>query len=294
MSFDQDALSDAISNHGRVVRIVIAKTEGSVPRGAGAAMLVWDDGQSGTIGGGKLEFEAIALARQQTKAATVRSVPLGPALGQCCGGSVTLISEVFDQSSLPKTLPFVRKIGPSHGAAPAGDCFAWHNGWLAEPAPSKRNVWIYGAGHVGRAMVNVLAPLPDVAITWVDTAPNRFPDAIAANVSPFVAAHPPDAASHAPHNAEHLILTYDHQFDLALCHALLQRSFGSLGLIGSATKWARFRKRLAHLGHAPEHIGQIACPIGDTRLGKHPQQIAIGVAMAMLGGLAVDRQKGTG
>jgi xanthine dehydrogenase accessory factor len=87
---------------------------------------------------------------------------------------------------------------------------------------------------------------------------------------------------YAPKKADHLILTYSHEIDLDLCHRLLGHGFRSAGLIGSRTKWARFRKRLAALGHAPAAIERITCPIGTPALGKHPQAIAIGVAAAML------------
>jgi xanthine dehydrogenase accessory factor len=96
------------------------------------------------------------------------------------------------------------------------------------------------------------------------------------------AADPALLADHAPSGAEHLVLTYSHALDLELCHRLLSRGFGRLGLIGSATKWARFRSRLAALGHSPAQIARIDCPIGDPGLGKHPQAIAIGVAGALL------------
>ena len=295
MTFDIDKLRDLIAVYGKVARIVIANTAGSTPRNAGTAMFVWDHGQIGTIGGGSLEFEATKLARAQTKQALMRTIPLGPALGQCCGGSVTLVTEVFDAKTLPQTMPYARQVGPSTGNAPDTDSFYWNNGWLVEGATARqRPIWIYGAGHVGRALVDVLAPLPDTAITWVDTAPSRFPDIAHNNVAPLVAVQPQDATQHAPPNAEHLILTYDHQIDLDLCHAVLSQPFARAGLIGSATKWARFRKRLAQLGHSPAQIARIACPIGDIGLGKHPQQIAIGVAMAMLGGLAQDQHEGAG
>jgi len=293
MTFDLDRLREATAAHGRVVRIVVVQTAGSVPRAAGTSMLVWEGGQSGTIGGGRLEFEAVAAARRQTHGATLKTVPLGPALGQCCGGSVTLVAEAFTHDSLPDSLPYARQIGPAAATRPDGTGFVWKNGWLIEGAPSPRDIWIYGAGHVGRALVNVLAPLPDVAITWVDTAADRFPNTVA-HVTPLVAHAPEAVVGYAPDHAEHLILTYDHQIDFALCHALLQRRFESVGLIGSATKWARFRKRLALLGHSQEEIGRIACPIGETGLGKHPQQIAIGVAMTMLGALADKRHEGAG
>ena len=87
---------------------------------------------------------------------------------------------------------------------------------------------------------------------------------------------------HAPESAEHLILTYSHEIDFALCHALLEHGFGFAGLIGSETKWARFRKRLATLGHPDARIARICCPIGQKSYGKHPQAIAIGVAAHLL------------
>ena len=156
-------------------------------------------------------------------------------------------------------------------------------GWLVEPvAAPTRQLWIWGAGHVGRALVSVLAPLPDLAITWVDVAPDRFPLDVPPNVTMVPAADPATLADHAPTGAEHLILTFSHALDLELCHRLLRRGFRSCGLIGSATKWARFRSRLKALGHDPAAVGRIRCPIGDPALGKHPQAIAVGVAAELI------------
>ena len=230
------------------IRITITKTAGSVPREAGTQMLVWADRTEGTIGGGRLEWEAMAEARKMLadgRSTHRAQIPLGPHLGQCCGGSVSLVWEVADT--------------------------------LEQPAA--RPLWIYGAGHVGRALVQVMAPLPDFDITWVDTHADRFPET---DVTTLVAADPALAVKHAPAHADHLILTYSHEIDLALCHAVLNHSFHSAGLIGSATKWARFKTRLGALGHAPEQISRIACPIGDPSLGKHPAAIALGVATAMI------------
>jgi xanthine dehydrogenase accessory factor len=128
----------------------------------------------------------------------------------------------------------------------------------------------------------VLSPLPDLAITWIDTAPERFPEAIPTGVTVVPAVDPAALVAHAPRGAEHLVMTYSHALDLELCHRILLHGYGALGVIGSATKAARFRARLRDLGHLPQDVARIACPIGDKRLGKHPQAIALGVATALL------------
>ena len=340
--FDLSALSSALAVHGRVARVVIAAHDGSSPREVGAAMLVWDRGQSGTIGGGALEYEAVGKARDWLAAwapilaaspptpslphagggrrfagsvteddgrnrppppnvgegwgggaARVDRVALGPSLGQCCGGAVTLWTEVFDAppeavagvvARGPGTMPLAVKrvlvAARGQGVRPAPGLVA---GWLVEPvAEAERQVWIWGAGHVGRALVGVLAPLPGIALTWVDTGPERFPEVIPEGVTPVWAERPEALVDHVPVGAEHLIVTYSHALDLELCHRLLGRGFGWLGLIGSATKWARFRSRLRALGHSGAEIDRITCPIGDVSLGKHPQAIAIGVGLQLL------------
>lgn len=297
--FDLAGLRAAIAAHGPVARVVIAGHEGSSPREAGAAMLVWADGQSGTVGGGALEWEAATRARAMLgsgpQAPGVARVPLGPALGQCCGGAVTLVTEVFaeapvavssvvarslDGSAMPLAVKRLIDRARARGEQPATQIV---QGWLVEPeAKASRDLWIWGAGHVGRALVGVLAPLPGLTITWVDVAPERFPEAAAPDVRILPVPDPAQAVALAPAGAEHLILTFSHALDLELCHRLLTHGFASCGLIGSATKWARFRSRLAALGHGPGEIARITCPIGDPALGKHPQAIAISVAAAFL------------
>jgi xanthine dehydrogenase accessory factor len=302
--FDLNALEAAVAAQGRVARVVIAAHDGSSPREVGAAMLVWAQGQSGTIGGGALEHEATALARAALARGGVaqdglalRRVALGPALGQCCGGRVTVLTEVYDAASLPRPeagllaravedrpMPLAVKRmlarARGEGVMPAPQLV---QGWFVEPlARPARQIWIWGAGHVGRALVAVLAPLPGLAITWVDVARDRFPETVPEGVTVLCAATPEALAAHAPRRAEHLIVTYSHALDLELCHRLLAHGFARCGLIGSATKWARFRSRLAALGHAPEAVARIDCPIGDPALGKHPRAIAVGVAAALL------------
>ena len=297
--FDVSALKTAVACHGRVARVVIAAYSGSSPREVGAAMLVWADGQSGTIGGGALEWHAVTRARTMLAAGGTRldREALGPRLGQCCGGAVTLLTEVYDEVTVEalsgeviaratddSTMPLaVKRLLVATRGKGATHTPQLVQGWMVEPvARATRILWVWGAGHVGRALVAVLAPLPGVEITWVDTARDRFPKAMPEGVTPVWTTRPEALADHAPQEAEHLIVTYSHTLDLELCHRLLRRGFLWLGLIGSATKWARFRSRLAALGHPGEEIARITCPIGDIGLGKHPQAIAVGVAVQLL------------
>lgn len=293
MGFDVEALRRAVEAHGRVARVVIAEVKGSAPREIGAAMLVWDGGQAGTIGGGALELEAA-----RAPAEGLRRFPLGPALGQCCGGAVTLLTEIYDaarvaaligdvvarpvtgEAEMPLAVRRLLGRARDRGERPEP---ALIDGWMVEPVMTPaRHIWIWGAGHVGRALVGVLCPLPDLALTWIDTAPERFPEQVPEGVAVLPAADPATLMRHAPRNADHLILTYSHALDLSLCDAALRHGFARAGVIGSATKWARFRARLGKLGHSGQEVARIDCPIGDPGLGKHPQAIALGVAARIL------------
>ena len=297
--FDLHALTEAVRLHGRVARVVIAHHDGSAPRDTGTAMLVWGDarsgGQSGTIGGGALEHQATQAARSQTKTITASRIALGPSLGQCCGGAVTLVTDVYDAANLPQGPIVARSLDGSpmplavkrllanaraQGTVPQTQLL---QNWLIEPvtAPTRR-LWLWGAGHVGRALAQVMAPLPELHITWIDIAADRFPTTIPDGVTALPAPDPAAAIALAPQDAEHLIVTFSHILDLELCHRLLNHGFSRCGLIGSATKWARFRNRLTDLGHDAQSIARITCPIGDPGLGKHPQAIALGVAAEFL------------
>lgn len=301
MSFDLSSLDKCVAAHGAVVRVLVSGTKGSAPRDTGATMLVWQGGQSGTIGGGALEHQASVQAREMLTGATRvahLTQPLGPGLGQCCGGNVTLVLERFEAESLPaeKTHIFARAVDADASAdipalmqrridaandAPITPILT--AGWLAESikqAPTP--VWIYGAGHVGRALARILAPLNGYDITLIDTEAARLPKHLPENVTPLVASTMADLVKHAPNNAHHYIMTMDHGFDLEICHRLLNRSFGFAGLIGSKTKWARFQSRLEKLGHRRGEISRITCPIGDPALGKEPQTIAVGIAHGLL------------
>ncbi|WPZ22386.1 xanthine dehydrogenase accessory protein XdhC [Sulfitobacter faviae] len=237
--------------------VEVTATRGSAPRDAGTAMKVTPDAIAGTIGGGALEHQAIAHARQmlaESRCEDSQTLPLGPGLGQCCGGAVSLRYTTTPRpldAATPLPLPDVQSDVP---------------------------LWLWGAGHVGRAVVAACPPRA-FEITWIDSARDRFPDRVPPHVTVTPAADMPRLAAHAPRDAHHLIFTYSHDIDLALCAALLNRGAASVGLIGSDTKKSRFSRRLRAMGLDPSGI---TCPIGDKSLGKLPAQIAHGALIALI------------
>lgn len=238
------------------VRITVAEARGSTPREAGAAMLVDADGRfTGTIGGGTLEWQALAEAQRLLRSGETRremTFALGPDLGQCCGGRVTLRFErVTDEATLAK----------------------------CETTP----LLLFGAGHVGRAIALSLAPLP-FDVRWIDPRPNAFPAAFPPNVTPVAPADPVTEIAAAPAGSQVLILTHSHALDLALCDAALRRDdLPFVGVIGSATKRARFLSQLLAMGHEKGVLARLTCPIGLPDLGsKEPAVIAAGVAVQLL------------
>ena len=237
--------------------VEVTATRGSAPRDAGTAMKVTPDAIAGTIGGGALEHQAIAHARQmlaEGRCEDSQTLPLGPGLGQCCGGAVSLRYTTAPRpldAATPLPLPDVQSDVP---------------------------LWLWGAGHVGRAVVAACPPRA-FDLTWIDSARDRFPDQILPHVTVTPAADMPRLAAHAPREAHHLIFTYSHDIDLALCAALLNRGAASVGLIGSDTKKSRFSRRLRDMGLDPSGI---TCPIGDKSLGKLPAQIAHGALIALI------------
>lgn len=304
---DLEDLCATVAREGRIVRVMVVETRGSTPRAAGAAMLVWQDGQSGSIGGGRLEHEATHDARVMLAGGGHRRVlrqALGPALGQCCGGAVVLVFEAFESSDVERATEALTHSGcwarpiekgddnpPNAALSDIGPPVEWSDGWLIERRSAVRPVVIHGAGHVGRALALVLAPLPDLGIMLAD-ARTELLQGLPMRIE--LSNDPLRAITKAPDTAAHVIVTHDHALDLELCHRLLSRHFASAGLIGSASKWTRFRQRLLALGHADTQISRISCPIGDPDLGKHPQAIALGVAATIIKGAdakATDRRR---
>ena len=308
MALDLKMLRKKVLLHGKVCRTAIIEAKGSVPRGIGTEMLTWEGGQHGTIGGGALEFQA---TKEGFEGEYLKTIPLGPNLGQCCGGSVTLVNEIFNLDRLDEMNSenfFSRQISGSNTkplsivkleqninntAEPTEKCVL-SKGWLFESIKTNRiPIWVYGAGHVGRALIQILSPFPEFDLTWLDTGKERFPKNIHENVKVLYSSELPSLTEYAPDNCQHFILTYSHALDLDLCHRLLGRSFYSVGLIGSKTKWVRFQKRLTELGHPLDNIQRISCPIGNPLLGKQPQAVAISLAQELLLSLNAVKLRGT-
>ena len=288
-------LIEAIEAEGAAALITLAETAGSAPREAGARMVVRPSGGFyGTIGGGELEHEALAEARAALAAgrgpARRRSVALGPELGQCCGGRVVWRVETFDRRDLAALAPLraAEREGPfvaqtrlggdgrverRLGDAPGGDEQREAFGEAATP------VYLFGAGHVGRALALTLAPLP-FAVRWIDPRPDAFPKLAPTNVTMVAAADPPAELKAAPDGAFVLAITHSHPLDLAVvAEALRQDRFAYVGMIGSATKRARFVSQLRAAGIAEERVAKLVCPIGAPGIvGKEPAVIAVAVA----------------
>ena len=250
------------------VLVQVAETKGSAPREVGAWMVVWPEGLSGTIGGGNLEFDAVAQARAllQGQAGApapgeVRRFALGPSLGQCCGGIVMLRFE---------------RIG-------AADAPALRRRLALNLAP----LALFGGGHVGHAIVRVLCTLP-YAVRWIDSRDEVFPPNRPAQVRTEYS-DPIQAAVHelAP-GSRVLIMSFSHAEDLDIVIACLQRlrlrdDLPYIGLIGSKTKWATFRHRLSARGFSEAEQARVTCPIGIPGItGKEPEVIAVATAAQLL------------
>ncbi len=269
-------LRAAVAAHGCAATVTVAATRGSAPRDSGTTMVVWASGQSGTIGGGALEFEAVARARQALARGTDRidRIALGPSLGQCCGGAVTLKTEIWHAGRLGEA-------AGTETAVESPQLATLRRAIAAAPPIPARPLWLWGAGHVGRAIADQLAGT-GLALTWLDARANLVASPPRRHFAHRHLTNVAAAAATAPADADHLILTHAHALDLEICHQLLARPARSIGLIGSATKRARFRARLTALGHVPDDLGRIRCPIGRPALGKEPESIAVGVIAGLL------------
>ncbi len=230
------------------VLVSIVALQGSSPRGVGSKLLVTEDQQFDSIGGGHLEYKAIAQARlmmTQEHLTAIIDYPLGASLGQCCGGKVSLMFEVFKATKMP--------------------------------------VVVFGAGHVGRALVPLLAQLP-VQVTWVDSRYDMLPKELPHGVVGMQEEHPQDYITDCVANSCYLVMTHHHGVDLALTEAILKRGDAYyLGVIGSVTKGRKFRQRLAAKDYSVNSISHLNCPMGKAGIsGKQPMEVAIAIAAQVM------------
>ncbi len=264
-------MREAACDHFRVALVHVLKVRGSGPREVGAMMGVTPRGHYfGTIGGGALEYRAIRealaaldeLGRTGKPKSRVFDWALGPELGQCCGGHVRI-------AIVPFSLDQVALIDAYFQDAISSD--------------SRQPLLLFGAGHVGRAVTQALAPLA-FRVTWVDSREEAFPERAPQNVEPRLRADPVAEIELAPPGAFILIMTHDHGLDLALTTAALRRDdLPFVGLIGSATKRGRFERRLREAGFAEARIASLTCPIGLPSIrGKEPAVIAASVAAQLV------------
>ncbi len=269
-------------HHGTCAMVSVVKAEGSVPREEGARMVVTPHGFHGTIGGGMLEWKALAEAQAmlgKPRAVKVITQSLGPDLGQCCGGRVTLAVESFGAGQLAEVEALAAREG--QGA------FTFTNRLPGLPltehfGEQRRHILIFGAGHVGRALILALAQLP-FDITWADPRPEAFPGAVPQNVS-AIAGNPLEVVASALEGALAFVMSHSHALDLSIANAALRNaSIAEVGVIGSATKRARFEKRLREAGVAENRVRGMICPIGIGGIrSKLPASIAISVAAQII------------
>jgi xanthine dehydrogenase accessory factor len=305
------------------VLVTVAIVEGSVPREPGARMLVDATRQWGTVGGGHLELRGVETARAMLAAGAngahlrrLERFPLGPSLGQCCGGVVHLAFELADKDHLallaarrnedcwrlvaldgePDLALCDANGQPVQGRAPNFDATrgthvlrdAEGRRWLADLVAAPRaHLMLFGAGHVGAAIVRALGDLP-CHVTWVDEREDLFPANLPHNVAVEATDTPEALAAGAPPGTSFLVMTHSHALDQRLAETILKRQKVDatpdwFGLIGSSTKRAQFERRLRERGIEQERLDAMVCPIGIPGIeSKLPAAIAVAVAAQLL------------
>ena len=324
MSLWPEKLAALVAAGEPAALVAVAAVRGSAPREAGAAMIVTARDLFGTIGGGRLEYRAARLARTMLRdgaRARLEEFPLGPELGQCCGGHVALRFQRITAADRAWLYPLRRWIAEGReaalvfaagadggaglavsGAETAGDLGprgpvaaraarrvlagaaasddAWH---VVRVRPPDCAVYLFGAGHVGRALASILGQLP-CRVVWIDERKDAFSAAVPANVAAVRAGDPAAEAARAPNGTYFLVMTHSHARDRQIVEAVLRRGdFAYLGLIGSATKRARFAARLRAAGIGEAALARLVCPIGAEGIpGKEPGVIALAAAAEIM------------
>lgn len=240
-----EALAELQQQGTPCVLVTLIEERGSTPRNAGAKLVVTAERSYDTIGGGHLEYKALQIAREMLESRSreprLERFTLGASLGQCCGGVTVLLFE------------------------PMGQPQAY--------------IAVFGAGHVGRALVPLLASLP-CRVRWIDSREQEFPAQIPAGVDKVLAEDVVDEVEEMPAGSYFIVMTHDHPLDLQLAAAILTRNdFAWFGLIGSKSKRARFAHRLQERGVPAEAIQRMRCPMGLAEVkGKLPMEIAVSIA----------------
>ncbi|WP_303983733.1 xanthine dehydrogenase accessory protein XdhC [Dongia mobilis] len=295
------------------VLVTIAAAKGSTPRVPGTRMLVDADRIVGSVGGGQLEFDIIASARalitQGATASAHQHFILGPDLRQCCGGALDIVLEplapeasvwlgqviAWEQAghhwtgsltlSEPSSTRKLHRLEEAPTDPGTARLRKSESGMILSETSGVRwpQLYLFGAGHVGRALVNLLGDLP-FHVIWSDGREGIFPDGIPDNVVIDAGAAYAEMIKAAPEEAHFLVMTHSHALDFEIVQAILQRgSFASLGLIGSDTKRARFLQRLRESGVPAVDLARLQCPIGLAGIkSKIPAAIAIAVAAELL------------
>ncbi|WP_282145610.1 xanthine dehydrogenase accessory protein XdhC [Alteromonas stellipolaris] len=254
-----EAVTQCQQDGAPYVIVTVISIAGSTPREAGSKMVVTDAQSIDTIGGGHLEFDAIKTAREMLSTGTgsvgeqgknnasteIRSYPLSSKLGQCCGGAVKVLFEVCNRHA--------------------------------------QHIAIFGAGHVAKALVPILAQLP-LRISWIDSREDLFSHPLPANVKKVVEEAPETEVRGLEENTWLVILTHDHQLDYRITEqALKYPALPFVGLIGSQTKAKRFITKLEHRGFNESDLARLATPIGDTSIpGKRPIEVAVSIASQII------------
>jgi len=247
------------------VLVCVAETQGSVPRDVGSYMAVFADSLVGTIGGGHLEYQAESIAKDllsgKVPVPPTQRVALGPTLGQCCGGVVDLTYEKVTAADIPRLMQQLK--------------------------PALKPVALFGGGHVGRALVHVLGALP-YETRWIDSRDEVFPVDLPANVSVEHSDPVQAAVADLVSGSAVLIMSFSHAEDLEVLASCLKRQrerndLAYIGLIGSASKWAKFRHRLEERGFGAADFERVTTPIGLPGIeSKLPEVIAVSVAAQLL------------
>jgi len=231
------------------VLVTVLGVKGSAPRDSGTKMVVTQNSIYATIGGGHLEYKSTLIARDLLAGSEqdqhIEHFALGASLGQCCGGSVSVLFEKFVASVI--------------------------------------NIQLFGAGHVGHALAKILGDLP-CQLTWVDSREDYLPADTPDNTKTVYSEYPQEEASTMPPDSYYIVMTHNHQIDLEICKSILQaQSFAYLGLIGSESKWRRFqtklKQRLVHAELPEALINKVSCPVGLSEVkGKAPMEVAVSIA----------------